>query len=121
MNRKTGQTAMDTLQEGRQVPTISEQKEKPCKLLKNTKIPPCIYTLNQIYKMKTIDTHINKVMFEIDEIIHQCNHYTEPTKLDKLTLDSAKILVKELHLCILRHTYRVDNIRHNYDTLEDLL
>ena len=35
--------------------------------------------------------------------------------------DSAKILVKELHLCILRHTYRVDNIRHNYDTLEDLL
>jgi hypothetical protein len=90
-------------------------------LLKNTKIPPFIYTLNQIYKMKTIDTHINKVMFEIDEIIHQCNNYTEPTKLDKLTLDSAKILVKELHLCILRHTYRVDNIRHNYDTLEDLL
>jgi hypothetical protein len=43
------------------------------------------------------------------------------TKMDKLTQDSAKILVKELHLCILRHTYRVDNIRHNYDTLEDLL
>ena len=71
--------------------------------------------------MENLDIHINKVMFEIDEIIHQCNNYAEPTKLDKLTLDSAKILVKELHLCILRHTYRVDNIRHNYDTLEDLL
>ena len=71
--------------------------------------------------MENLDIHINKVMFEIDEIISQCNNYPEPTKMDKLTQDSAKILVKELHLCILRHTYRVDNIRHNYDTLEDLL
>jgi len=71
--------------------------------------------------METIDKHINGIMSEIGEIVTQCDNYTNPSKLDKLTLDSAKILVKELHLCIMRHTYRVDNIRHNYDTLEDLL
>ena len=96
------------------------KKESPANCQKIQRYPP-VFTLKSKLVMKTIDTHINKVMFEIDEIIHQCNHYTDPTKLDKLTLDSAKIMVKELHLCILRHTYRVDNIRHNYDTLEDLL
>jgi len=71
--------------------------------------------------METIDKHINGIMTEIGEIVTQCDNYINPTKLDKLTLDSAKILVKELHLCIMRHTYWVDNIRNNYDTLEDLL
>jgi hypothetical protein len=60
-------------------------------------------------------------MTAISEIVLNSENRENLTKMDKLTQDSAKIMVKELHLCILRHTYRVDNIRHNYDTLEDLL
>ena len=71
--------------------------------------------------MDNTDKHINEIMTAISEIVANTDNEQNPSKMDKLTQDSAKILVKELHLCILRHTYRVDNIRHNYDTLEDLL
>lgn len=71
--------------------------------------------------MNTIDTQINAVMTAISEIVANSETQQNPTKMDKLTQDSALIMVKELHLCILRHTYRVDNIRHNYDTMEELL
>jgi hypothetical protein len=60
-------------------------------------------------------------MSAISEIIANAENCENLTKMDKLTQDSALIMVKELHLCILRHTYRVDNIRHNYDAMEDLL
>ena len=71
--------------------------------------------------MENTDQQINHIMTAISEIVLNAENRENLTKMDKLTQDSAKILVKELHLCILRHTYRVDNIRHNYDTLEDLL
>ena len=71
--------------------------------------------------MENTDQQINHIMTAISEIVANCETQENLTKMDKLTQDSAKIMVKELHLCILRHTYRVDNIRHNYDTLEDLL
>jgi hypothetical protein len=71
--------------------------------------------------MENTDQQINHIMTAISEIVLNAENRENLTKLDKLTLDSAKILVKELHLCILRHTYRVDNIRHNYDAMEDLL
>jgi len=71
--------------------------------------------------MNTTDQQINQTMTAISEIVANTESTANGTKLDKLTRDSAKILVKELHLCILRHTYRVDNIRHNYDAMEDLL
>jgi hypothetical protein len=71
--------------------------------------------------MNTIDTQINAVMTAISEIVANSETQQNPSKMDKLTQDSALIMVKELHLCILRHTYRVDNIRHNYDTMEELL
>ena len=71
--------------------------------------------------MNTIDTQINAVMTAISEIVANSENTENPSKMDKLTQDSALIMVKELHLCILRHTYRVDNIRHNYDTMEELL
>ena len=63
--------------------------------------------------MNTIDTQINAVMTAISEIVANSETQQNPSKMDKLTQDSALIMVKELHLCILRHTYRVDNIRHN--------
>ena len=71
--------------------------------------------------MNTIDTQINAVMTAISEIVANTENEENPSKMDKLTQDSVLIMVKELHLCILRHTYRVYNIRHNYDAMEDLL
>ena len=71
--------------------------------------------------MNTTDTQINAIMSAISEIVANAENTENLTKMDKLTQDSAKIMVKELHLCILRHTYRVDNIRHNFDEMEDLL
>lgn len=71
--------------------------------------------------MNTTDQQINQIMTAISEIVANTESTANGTKLDKLTRDSAKILVKEVHLCILRHTYRIDNIRHNYDTMEELL
>lgn len=71
--------------------------------------------------MNNIDKHINAIMTEIGAIANQSNPTMNGSKLDQLNLDSAKILVKEIHLCIMRHTYRIDNIRHNYNTMEDLL
>jgi hypothetical protein len=71
--------------------------------------------------MNTTDKSINQIMTAISEIVANTESTANGTKLDKLTRDSAKILVKELHLCILRHSYRIDNIRNNYDTMEELL
>ncbi len=71
--------------------------------------------------MNTTDTQINAIMSAISEIIANAENCENLTKMDKLTQDSAKIMVKEVHLCILRHTYRIDNIRHNYNEMEDLL
>jgi hypothetical protein len=71
--------------------------------------------------MENTDQQINHIMTAISEIVLNAENRENLTKMDKLTQDSAKIMVKELHLCILRHTYRVDNIRHNYDAMEDLL
>jgi hypothetical protein len=71
--------------------------------------------------MNTTDTQINAIMSAISEIVANAENTDNLTKMDKLTQDSAKIMVKELHLCILRHTYRVDNIRHNFDEMEELL
>ena len=71
--------------------------------------------------MNTTDQQINQIMTAISEIVANSENTENPSKMDKLTQDSALIMVKELHLCILRHTYRVDNIRHNYDTMEELL
>ena len=71
--------------------------------------------------MTPIDQQINNVMAAISEIVLNTENCDNLTKMDKLTHDSAKIMVKEVHLCILRHTYRIDNIRHNYDTMEELL
>ncbi len=71
--------------------------------------------------MNTTDTQINAIMSAISEIVANAENTENLTKMDKLTHDSAKIMVKELHLCILRHTYRVDNIRHNFDEMEELL
>jgi anti-sigma regulatory factor (Ser/Thr protein kinase) len=71
--------------------------------------------------MNTTDKSINQIMTAISEIVANTESTANGTKLDKLTRDSAKILVKELHLFILRHSYRIDNIRHNYDTMEELL
>lgn len=70
--------------------------------------------------MNTTDNQIDHIMRAISEIIAFDETSENMTKMEKLTQDSAKILVKELHLCILRHTYRIDNIRHNYDTIEEL-
>ena len=71
--------------------------------------------------MNTTDTQINAIMSAISEIVANAENTENLTKMDKLTQDSAKIMVKELHLCILRHTYRVDNIRHNFNEMEELL
>jgi hypothetical protein len=71
--------------------------------------------------MTPIDTQINHIMTALSEIVATCDVTENLSKIDKLTQDSAKIMVKELHLCILRHSYRIDQIRHNYDTLEELL
>jgi len=71
--------------------------------------------------MNTIDTQINAVMTAISEIVANSETQQNPSKMDKLTQDSALIMVKELHLCILRHTYRVDNIRHNFNEMEELI
>jgi len=71
--------------------------------------------------MNTTDTQINAIMSAISEIVANAENTENLTKMDKLTQDSAKIMVKELHLCILRHTYRIDNIRHNYNEMEELI
>lgn len=71
--------------------------------------------------MTTIDKEINAIMISIAEILTHCEEHENSSKLDKLNNSSAKILIKEIHLCILRHTYRIDNIRHNYDTIEEPL
>ena len=71
--------------------------------------------------MNTTDTQINAIMSAISEIVANTENTENLTKMDKLTQDSAKIMVKELHLCILRHTYRVDNIRHNFNEMEELI
>ena len=71
--------------------------------------------------MENTDEQINHIMTAISEIVLNAENRENLTKMEKLTQDSALILAKELHLSIVRHNYRVDNARHLYDCLEDLL
>ena len=67
-----------------------------------------------------IEKNIDEIMRAISEI-SQKTKKDFPNKLEKLTQEAEQILAKELQLCVLRYTYRMDEIRHNYDNLEELL
>ena len=50
--------------------------------------------------MENTDQQINHIMTAISEIVLNAENRENLTKMDKLTQDSAKIMVKEQHLLL---------------------
>ena len=58
------------------------------------------------------------IMNQIQEIVAAAGVNNTATRFEAKENESLQILAKEIHLCILRHSYRMDNLRHAYDEQE---
>jgi hypothetical protein len=60
-------------------------------------------------------TEFEAIMDQIHELVLAADVNNTATRYEAKENESIQILAKELHLCILRHSYRMDNLRHSYD------
>jgi hypothetical protein len=63
-------------------------------------------------------TEFSTIMDQVQELVNAAAINNSATKYEAKENESLQIIAKELHLCILRHTYRMDNLRHTYDQQE---
>ena len=63
-------------------------------------------------------TEFEAIMDQIQEIVSAAGVNNTATRYEAKENESLQILAKEIHLCILRHSYRMDNLRHAYDEQE---
>ncbi len=54
-------------------------------------------------------------MDQVHELTNAAAVNNTATRYESKENESLQIIAKEIHLCILRHTYRMDNLRHTYD------
>jgi hypothetical protein len=59
-------------------------------------------------------TEFQTVMDQIQELINAAGVNNTATRYEAKENESLQIVAKEIHLCIMRHTYRMDNLRHAY-------
>ena len=57
-------------------------------------------------------------MDQIQELVIASGVNNTATRYESKENESLQILAKELHLCIMRHSYRMDNLRHSYNEQE---
>jgi hypothetical protein len=60
-------------------------------------------------------TEFGAIMEQVQELANAAAVNNTATRYEAKENESLQIIAKELHLCILRHTYRMDNLRHTYD------
>jgi hypothetical protein len=60
-------------------------------------------------------TEFSAIMEQIQELANAANVNNTATRYESKENESLQIIAKEIHLCIMRHTYRMDNLRHTYD------
>ena len=60
----------------------------------------------------------DSIMDQIQEIVSAAGVNNTATRYELKENESLQILAKELHLCIMRHSYRMDNLRHSYNEQE---
>lgn len=58
------------------------------------------------------------IMNQIQDLVAVAGVNNTATRFEAKENESIQILAKELHLCIMRHSYRMDNLRHVYDEQE---
>ena len=60
----------------------------------------------------------DSIMDQIQELVSAAGVNNTATRYEAKENESLQILAKEVHLCILRHSYRMDNLRHAYNEQE---
>ena len=60
-------------------------------------------------------TEFGAIMEQVQELANAAAVNNTATRYEAKENESLQIIAKELHLCILRHTYRMDNLRLTYD------
>ena len=60
----------------------------------------------------------DSIMDQIQELVSASGVNNTATRYEAKENESLQILAKELHLCIMRHSYRMDNLRHSYNEQE---
>ena len=63
-------------------------------------------------------TEFDAIMERIGDLVAAAGINNTATWYEAKENESLQILSKELHLCIMRHTYRMDNLRHSYNEQE---
>lgn len=63
-------------------------------------------------------TEFLAIMDQVQELVSAAGINNSATRYESKENESLQIIAKEIHLCILRHTYRMDNLRHTYDQQE---
>jgi hypothetical protein len=63
-------------------------------------------------------TEFEAIMDQIQELVAAAGVNNTATRFEAKENESLQILAKEIHLCIMRHSYRMDNLRHAYDEQE---
>jgi hypothetical protein len=59
-------------------------------------------------------TEFAAIMDQIQELATAAGVNNTATRYEAKENESLLIIAKEIHLCIMRHTYRMDNLRHTY-------
>jgi hypothetical protein len=60
-------------------------------------------------------TEFAAIMEQIQKLANAGGTSNSATRFEAKENESLQIIAKEIHLCIMRHTYRMDNLRHTYD------
>jgi hypothetical protein len=60
-------------------------------------------------------TEFSAIMEQIQKLINAAGTSNSATRYESKENESLQIIAKDIHLCIMRHTYRMDNLRHTYD------
>jgi hypothetical protein len=59
-------------------------------------------------------TEFAAIMDQIQKLANAAGTSNSATRYEAKENESLQIIAKEIHLCIMRHTYRMDNLRHTY-------
>ena len=60
-------------------------------------------------------TEFSAIMEHIQKLVNAAGTSNSATRYESKENESLQIVAKELHLCIARHQYRMDSLRHTYD------
>jgi hypothetical protein len=67
-----------------------------------------------------IEKEIDKIMDIVNNLVILTQTKKDLNALEKHEIQSTLILIKELHLCVIRNSYRIDLARNNFEFYDNI-